>query len=336
MLCFALVLLLAAPAAHAQTPCPTTCDEFVAPSDLSRFVDATGITAAVYAGDARQDADRRDDPNARVAACLNGELRGVAGATPFSGQVRYFLSVAGAPNERGTPITLRYCSAQDGDLVAPLVPASNFDNTPVFEAGQNYGEPSIPYRLQADPVDLPVELVAFSAIADGDAVRLIWETASETNNAGFWVEHDAGEGFARSEWIGGAGTTLERQRYAYRTPRLAAGLHRFRLRQTDLDGAAELSPVVEVTLGSEALTLYSVAQGAPDGAVEARFSVGRSGAAVATLYDVLGRRVARVGIGSQAGQVHRVVLGERLAAGLYVLTVESGGQRRARSVVVAR
>ena len=35
---------------------------------------------------------------------------------------------------------------------------------------------------------LPVELVAFTAARDGDAVRLAWETAAETNNAGFAVE----------------------------------------------------------------------------------------------------------------------------------------------------
>ncbi len=42
---------------------------------------------------------------------------------------------------------------------------------------------------------LPVELVAFSATPDGDAIRLAWTTASETGNNGFDVQMDAGSGW---------------------------------------------------------------------------------------------------------------------------------------------
>ena len=53
--------------------------------------------------------------------------------------------------------------------------------------------------------------------------------------------------------------------------------------------------------------------------------------------DVLGRRVAVLADGPLAAGEHRIALdAARLAAGVYVLVLESGGRRTARTVVVAR
>ncbi len=98
---------------------------------------------------------------------------------------------------------------------------------------------------------LPVELTAFEAQAVAGGARLTWTTASETGNAGFEVQHERAGGWAAVGWTEGQGTTLETTRYAYPVTGLAPGAHRFRLRQVDLDGASELSSVVEVTVGLE-------------------------------------------------------------------------------------
>ncbi|NBC19227.1 MAG: hypothetical protein GVY18_18130, partial [Bacteroidetes bacterium] len=58
----------------------------------------------------------------------------------------------------------------------------------------NDADPSTPARADlgayeaAPDTQLPVELTAFTARRDGDAIRLAWTTASETNNAGFEVQ----------------------------------------------------------------------------------------------------------------------------------------------------
>ena len=333
------LLTVLAPSVQAQTPCPVACAAFVAPADLSRFNQSTGITAAVYVDDARDDANRRDDPNARLAGCIGGELRGVAPAQMSGGQARYFLSVAGDPNERGEAIALVYCSAQDGNFVAPLTPANNFDNSPTFEAGTSYGTPQIPYRVQARAEDLPVELVAWDAVADGaDAALLTWRTASETGNAGFYVERETGSVWTQSAWIRGAGTTLETQSYRHRVTGLARGVYSFRLRQVDLDGAFEYSPVVEVHVGADpSLTLAPVRPNPSVGTIEARFTVARSGPARVSIYDLLGRRVAGVFDGhAEAGRTYRSIHGGELGSGIYVLVVESQGQRRTQPFVRVR
>ncbi|MEM1269605.1 MAG: hypothetical protein AAGI08_06105 [Bacteroidota bacterium] len=103
---------------------------------------------------------------------------------------------------------------------------------------------------------LPVELTQFDAVSEGESVRLVWETATELNNAGFFVERSASdvasEQVAGSEWVElgfveGAGTTDEARSYDYRVTGLQPGTYQFRLRQVDFDGAFEYSPIVEAT-----------------------------------------------------------------------------------------
>src|SRR5690606_28712319 len=90
---------------------------------------------------------------------------------------------------------------------------------------------------------LPGELVSFTATLDGPDGVLAWQTASETNNAGFEVEHTAVETrrgaslpWQRLAFVAGRGTTAEPQSYTYRAAGLEPGRHVFRLRQVDYDG----------------------------------------------------------------------------------------------------
>jgi hypothetical protein len=163
---------------------------------------------------------------------------------------------------------------------------------------------------------LPVELVAFTATLDGGHARLDWTTASETANAGFHVEHQApgafGVGsFVPTAFVAGQNTTLEAQAYAYRTAPLSPGVHRFRLRQVDLDGAFAHSPVVELSVAARALSVY------PSPATS-RVRIARPAGAAAAVYDLLGRRVAALDPDADTLDV------SALSPGLYV--VRSQGQ----------
>lgn len=96
---------------------------------------------------------------------------------------------------------------------------------------------------------LPIQLSNFSTKSDIKQVNLIWQTASETNNAFFEVERSADvkvwETLAR---IDGKGTTAERQTYAYldQTPR--KGINYYRLKQVDTDGTFAYSRVRDAVI----------------------------------------------------------------------------------------
>ncbi|GAB5519454.1 MAG: hypothetical protein RhofKO_17050 [Rhodothermales bacterium] len=172
---------------------------------------------------------------------------------------------------------------------------------------------------------LPVELGDFAATAANNRAYLAWETASESNNAGFQIEHSS----ATSDWTSlgftaGHGTTLEAQRYTYTAENLTPGLHRFRLKQVDYDGAFEYSPEVEVSIEiADAFNLSQVYPNPFNPEASVTLSVRERQQVRVTVYDLLGREVARLFDGelaSQKGQLLRLD-GSQWTSGLYVVRV---------------
>lgn len=184
---------------------------------------------------------------------------------------------------------------------------------------------------------LPVELVSFEGVASGSRVVLRWQTAAETDNVGFVVEHasltDATESTlpAPPLWtplhtIAGAGTTNETQRYAWTTPDLTPGRHRFRLRQRDLDGSEHLSPIVEVAVGLDGsgFLLTSLHPNPARDASHATLHVSVRQHVRADVIDLLGRTIATVWDGElDADRAQPLdVDAAHLGAGLYLLRVQ--------------
>lgn len=172
---------------------------------------------------------------------------------------------------------------------------------------------------------LPVELTAFDAVVDLATVLLHWETASETNNAGFQVEQRYFDGaFESVDFVAGAGTTLEAQHYTYRAENLDPGRHVFRLKQIDFDGTFEVHPEVEVFVelpGTYALSGAFPNPFNPETQVTLMVAVAQP--VRVEVYDVVGRRVAVLHDGLlEADQLHRFVFdARRLPSGLYLYRI---------------
>ncbi len=99
----------------------------------------------------------------------------------------------------------------------------------------------------------PVELVAFTATASGNEVKLNWATATEINNYGYEVERQKSKGESNWETIGfveGAGNSNSPKSYSFTDKVTKSGMYSYRLKQIDLDGAFEYSSVVEVNVGA--------------------------------------------------------------------------------------
>jgi hypothetical protein len=201
------------------------------------------------------------------------------------------------------------------------------------------------YPLDPDNEPLPVELASFKATRAGDGiVRLTWQTASETNNAGFRVEHrrpEAGAwtqvGFVESKASGG--TTTEAQTYRYAATDLSVGTHRFRLKQVDLSGATHLHDPVTIKLQmQEALRLSAPVPNPASGTATLRFAVKEQAEARMTLYNTLGQRVRVLYRGTPAaGESQRVRLEARsLPSGVYLLRLRADGQAKTRRMTVVR
>ncbi len=170
---------------------------------------------------------------------------------------------------------------------------------------------------------LPVELTYFNADLDGRSVELSWETKSESNNAGFEVQHAWGqEGFETMTFIEGRGSSLEATQYQSRMDDLSPGIHNFRLKQIDLDGSFNYSSVVEVDVDFPGEFLLEAAYPNPfNPSTTIRFTSKDTESVSLELYDLTGKLVKVLFDGElTAGETQSIRIdGSALNSGSYLV-----------------
>jgi len=182
---------------------------------------------------------------------------------------------------------------------------------------------------------LGVQLVHFQARAAGSAVQVVWQTASEENNAYFVVERSTdGTNFVPLAQLEGQGTSAREMSYSYQDqpalPAVPTTLY-YRLRQVDTDGTATLSPIQAVAwapqLGDLALHTYP-------NPMHGQLTVDLTNWPVAPclvqLVDLAGRSHYRQVL--KGGEVQQLAV-PALATGTYVLRVQGPDRQQAKLVV---
>ena len=96
---------------------------------------------------------------------------------------------------------------------------------------------------------LPVSLKSFNARRNGGNVALTWETSSETNNSGFYIERKTGNNWETITFIpsqSADGNSNSPLSYSYSDANTARGVSQYRLRQVDHDRRAKYSEIRSV------------------------------------------------------------------------------------------
>ena len=276
--------------------------------------------ATVYAtGTLRFSADFDPGAGTATVASNGGRDAYLAAYDAATGAYINAGSVGGGLDDRGTGIAVG-----GGGIYATgyFQATADFDPGPGTVSRTSRGSSDIFLTSFPSAAVLPVELAAFDVRIDGAAGVLAWETASETSNAGFAVEHRApnAPAFAEAGWVAGAGTTSERRAYGFRLRHLAPGRHAFRLRQVDLDGASTLGPEVEVDVVLAAPYALHVWPNPVGTSGTVRLSVARAQAVRVEVYDVLGRCAAVLFDGvAEGGSVTEAAVPEALPSGVYLV-----------------
>lgn len=178
---------------------------------------------------------------------------------------------------------------------------------------------------------LPVELANFDAVQVNGGVALEWETASETDNAGFHVEraHPNG-GFERIAFLEGAGTTSHSTDYRIvdEAVPFSADVLRYRLRQVDMDGSTWVSNDVVVRMGApQRRVLYKPSPNPVRGQATLRYALPEPANVEISVYNTLGQRLSILANGRQpAGRQERIVDASRLPSGLYFVRMMADGE----------
>lgn len=162
----------------------------------------------------------------QITACLTGDL---GGFETFAFDVNVVgVTVTSDPLSPITQTNIVFVDGQHG-LTASTDVFGNNDQTTALQV------------IAASPT--PVELVSFDAEARGNVSVLTWETSSELNNEGFYVERSKdGKRFETLGFVKGNGTASISNTYEFidETPNED---NYYRLRQVDYDGSEEYSDI---------------------------------------------------------------------------------------------
>ena len=195
--------------------------------------------------------------------------------------------------------------------------------------------PVIEEACAASP--LPVSLRSFTASRNNATVLLKWETVSEQNSRGFYVERNLGNnvwqtmGFVETKAANGSSNSL--LKYEFSDLNNAKGISQYRLRQVDIDGKHAYSPIRAVRAGGQKGKTIVYPNPSADGKVNVVFADVNTPRDV-SLSDLNGRIIKQwKGVTANNIQI------DNLLAGFYTIRIidtESGEQTVEKIVVKKR
>jgi hypothetical protein len=183
---------------------------------------------------------------------------------------------------------------------------------------------------------LPIELLSFMAVPDGDKVDVAWETITETNNAYFTIEKSKdGINFTKVIDVPGAGNSTNYKNYAEVDYQPYEGTSYYRLKQTDKNGAYKYFTMVPVNFTAQKnITVY------PNPITNTtNFNVKVNGypnqQVIVVLRDVQGREfVSKVLLTVEGNEVFMVEETKLLPPGAYIITATSNDKIYNYKVIV--
>jgi hypothetical protein len=173
---------------------------------------------------------------------------------------------------------------------------------------------------------VPVEFKRFYAKTPSKSeLTLAWETATESNNAGFDLEKSTdGKHFSSIGFVKGAGNSVALNAYFFTDVNFIATAY-YRVKQTDINGKFTFSAIISVQKdgGKFALNVYPNLI-SDQSFISVDFLNASENPRDLTLFDTNGRVVFATKADVTAPSVNVPV--QALAKGLYVLKVQNGGE----------
>jgi len=186
---------------------------------------------------------------------------------------------------------------------------------------------SNPPYIEVTYVPIPVELTSFRADVNDGSVVLNWSTATETNNKGFEVQRNSGNGYQVVGFVQGNGTTTEVHNYSFVDKSVASGNYTYRLRQIDFNGKSNYSQ--EIGVNVDIPKVYSLGQNYPNPfnpSTKIDFNLAADSKVTLKVFNILGQEVTTLLNGNMAAGTHNVTFdASRLSSGVYLYKIEAKG-----------
>ncbi len=214
---------------------------------------------------------------------------------------------------------------KDTEIDGTQEPAWPKDVVGVFNQYDNTSPYTWGYQIQPRDLNdfqpdgsLPVELTTFTAQNSDNGIMLKWETATEVNNYGFEIQRAFATGkvspsnsFSEEDWekiafVQGYGNSNSPKSYSYIDKvDEKTGVYYYRLKQIDVDGEYEYSPVVEVLMTKP--DVYELVQNYPN----------PFNPSTIIAYSIPEETTVKLSIYNMLGELVKVLVDERQEAGSY-------------------
>ncbi len=179
---------------------------------------------------------------------------------------------------------------------------------------------------------IPVQLASFNADYDGQKqiVELKWSTLSEKDNYGFEIQRAEGNSdFVKIGFVTGHGNSTTPQFYTFIDQDVSLTNYQYRLKQIDISGSFQFSPIVSVQIGAP--KSFALEQNYPNpfaissGSAQTfiRFQLPEETKVEIKIFDILGREVQRLLSEKKPAGTHRAIwdgtdrYGKPVSAGVY-------------------
>lgn len=173
---------------------------------------------------------------------------------------------------------------------------------------------------------LPVELLSFDAIYNGQSTDVNWTTASEKNNDYFIVERSTDAKYfdfiekVHSKAKGGNSTSI--LNYALNDPDVKAGIYYYRLKQVDFDGKFTYSSMATVTIEDKEILI--VTPNPTDNSADVIYESNSIGVALLKVYDTGGRLVIAKELVCTKGHNSYALDLQKEISGMFYITLSIG------------
>ena len=229
------------------------------------------------------------------------------------------------PEIDGDPVTV------GGTLFGAANSTITYNNPPS-------NEPTLPeflgFVLNSSTIScilLPVHWLSFDAHKQGETSVLDWSTSEELNNKGFEVLRSTnGQYFEKIGWVDATTELAPVNKYQFIDAHPLRGINYYRLKQVDLDGKTDFSPVRNLSFNSRNFAVSVTPNPADEFfyveiQTEAEFSE-------ITLMDVTGRIV----LSKKTDNTEPTTLLDvsKLSPGAYTLMVQSGIDQDVQQLIV--
>jgi len=187
--------------------------------------------------------------------------------------------------------------------------------------------------------EIPVELTSFTAATERNSVILQWNTATETNNAGFAIERsEDGRSWSELAFVKGNGTTTNRVSYSFRDGQVKAGTYQYRLKQVDYSGTFAYSNIITAAVGvPDEFTLMQNYPNPFNPSTVIEFALPKDETVSLKVYNAIGEMVAELVNGKLTAGYHTAIWdASSVPSGIYYCRISAGAYSSVKKMMLVK